>query len=59
MNEYRLISVKGTRTVTGTEQEAIQAAIAMEQELQPSFGVTVELHGSTVCEVRDGQVEKA
>lgn len=56
---YKLISTKGTRTITGTEHEAIQAAIAMESELQPSFGVTVELDGATVAEIRDGEVEEA
>lgn len=55
--EYKLISTKGTRTITATMHEAIQAAIAMEAELQPSFGVTVELDGSTVAEVRDGEVD--
>jgi hypothetical protein len=54
--EYKLISTKGIRTVTGTEAEAVQAAIAMEKELQPAFGITIELDGVTVCEVRDGEV---
>jgi hypothetical protein len=53
--EYRLISTKGTRTITGTEAEAIQAAREMERELQLAFGVSVELDGVTVAEVRDGE----
>lgn len=52
---YNLISVKGDREFTGTREEAIAAAIAMEEELQPSFGVTVEdAAGETVAEIRDG-----
>jgi hypothetical protein len=55
---YRLISAKGTRTVEGTLEEAIAAAVRMEAELQPAYGVTVETAaGETVAEVRDGIVE--
>jgi len=54
---YTLISVKGTRTMEGTETEAIAAAIAMEAELQPAFGVTVELDGETVAEICDGKLD--
>lgn len=35
---------------------AIAAAIAMEAELQPAFGVTVDMDGETVAEIRDGIV---
>lgn len=57
--EYRLISTKGEQTVSGTQTEAIQAAIAMEQELQPAYGVTVEdEQGNTIAEIRDGAVEQ-
>lgn len=57
LHNYRLISTKGTRAITGTEQDAIRAAIAMENELQPAFGVTIEDgDGETVTEVRDGEV---
>lgn len=55
MSTYRLISVKGTRAFTGNQAAAVQAAIAMEDELQPAYGVTVEdADGNTVAEIRDG-----
>lgn len=54
---YRLISTKGTRTITGTRDQAIRAAVRMEAELQPSYGISVEDDGGvTVAEVRDGCV---
>jgi hypothetical protein len=56
---FKLISTKGNQTITGTKADAITAAIAMENELQPSFGVTVEDEcGETVAEVRDGWVDR-
>jgi len=59
-NRYRLVSSKGTKTVNGSEQQAIVAAIKMEEELQPSFGVSIENeHGETIAEVNDGKVEKS
>lgn len=52
---YQLISVKGNRQFEGTKAEAIEAAIAMEEELQPAYGVTVEhADGTIVAEIRDG-----
>ena len=51
---YKLISTKGEREVEGTQEEAIAAAIAMDGELQPAYGVTVELDGETVAEIEDG-----
>jgi hypothetical protein len=51
---YKLISTKGTREVEGTQADAIAAAIAMEADLQPAYGVTVEIDGETVAEIRDG-----
>lgn len=54
---YKLITTKGTETVDGTFDEAVAAAIAMEDRLQPAFGVTVEDEdGETVAEIRDGVV---
>lgn len=47
---YKLISTKGTREVEGT----LEDAIAMEADLQPAYGVTVDLDGETVAEIRDG-----
>ena len=59
MKTYKLISVKGTRQITGTKKDAIAAAIAMEEELRPSFGVTIEDNkGNTIAEVTDGKIEK-
>ena len=55
---YQLISTKGNRTVDGDEAAAIAAAVAMEEELQPAFGVTVALDGETVAEVADGEVSR-
>lgn len=55
--EYRLISVKGNRTVTGDLAAATRAAIEMEAELQPAYGVTIETaDGDTVAEIRDGEI---
>ena len=51
---YSLVSVKATRTFTGAEADAIAAAIAMEEELQPAFGVSVECDGVPIAEIRDG-----
>ena len=52
---YRLISTKGTETISGTYDEAIAAAIEMEQRLQPSFGISVEDEfGITVAEIQNG-----
>lgn len=57
MSTYKLISTKGEQTFAGNLHSAIQAAIQMEQQLQPAYGVTVELRGETVAEIRDGNVE--
>jgi hypothetical protein len=55
---YNLISTKGNRQFNGSLDAAIQSAIAMEAELQPAFGVTVEdAEGNTVAEIRDGQLD--
>ena len=55
---YMLISSKGSRMFRGTQAEAIDAAVEMEAELQPSFGVSVEDEdGETVADVRDGKVQ--
>jgi hypothetical protein len=59
MSSFKLISVKGTRTFEGTAEQAIAAAKAMDEELQPAYGVSVEDdNGDTVAEVRDGTVEQ-
>lgn len=53
----RLISTKGTRDLGSvTRDEAIAEAVAMETELQPAYGVTVDDDGVTIAEVRDGEV---
>lgn len=56
---YNLISAKGRREVTGTLAEAITAARAMDAELQPMHGVTVEraADGVTVAEVDGDKAE--
>lgn len=49
---YKLISTKGTRQVTGTQADAVRAAVAMCRELRPSYGVTIaNADGKTVAEV--------
>lgn len=59
MPTYRLISAKGTRTVDGEQADAVAAANAMDAELQPAYGVTVEdAAGNTVAEVIDGEVSE-
>jgi hypothetical protein len=57
--KYTLISTKETRVIeAASESDAIKAAIKMEQELQPAWGVTVEdSDGDTVAEIRDGKWE--
>lgn len=56
--EYNLISVKGTSMFRGSLMDAIDAAIAMEEELQPSYGITIEdSDGNTVAEVVDGAID--
>ena len=56
---YKLISVKGNRTVNGDIEDAIAAAKRMERDLQPSFGVTVcDEFEEVVAEVRDGNVDR-
>lgn len=54
---YTLTSCKGTREMTGTLDEAIAEAKAMEEELQPSYGITVSRDGEPMAEVRDGEAE--
>lgn len=54
---YTLTSVKGGREVRGTLLAAIEAAIAMEANLQPAFGLTVSRDGEIVAEVIDGAVD--
>ena len=57
MTTYTISSVKGGKTVSGSLEDAISAAVRMERDLQPALGVTVDLDGETVAEVRDGNVE--
>lgn len=45
-NTYELVSVKGTREMTGTLVEAKRAAREMQAELQASWGVDVYLKGT-------------
>lgn len=60
MTTYTLTSAKGHRTIAGTQAEAIAAAIEMDDELQPAYGVTIEdADGETVAEIRDGAVVDA
>lgn len=58
MKTYTISSVKGSKAVSGTAEEAIAAAVEMERDTQPAFGVTVDIDGETVAEVRDGVVER-
>lgn len=58
MTTYNLISTKGRRRVTGTLEQAVEAAKAMDAELQPMFGVTIEdaKDGRFVAEIDDGRI---
>lgn len=52
MTTYRLISSKGSASVTGTLNEAVEAAKKMMADLQPAYGVSVEDEsGATVAEI--------
>ena len=56
MKTYRLVSTKGSRVVSGNLSAALAAAIEMEADLQPLFGITIENDRNTVvAEVRDGK----
>lgn len=56
--KFKLVSAKGTKTVTGTEPDAIMAAVEMDMELQPAGGVKVENEeGKTIAEICDGKIE--
>lgn len=53
---YRLFSVKQTERFVGTREDAIDRAMAIEEEYQPAYGVTVEdvETAETVADIRDG-----
>jgi hypothetical protein len=51
---YTLKSVKSTMTHHGDVVGAVKAAVAMDRDLQPAYGVTVELDGLVVASV-DGR----
>lgn len=50
---YNLISCKGNEVFRGTLKQAMRAAVSMNDELQPAFGVRVERadDGVTMYEV--------
>lgn len=63
--KFLLSSTKGGKVVTGTLSDAIRAAIKLDRELQPAYGVliendtdplyqTVEASGDSVIRVVDG-----
>lgn len=54
MSTYELSSVKGGRMVEGGLADAMRAAVALEAELQPAYGVTIGADGSTIATVANG-----
>ena len=54
---YTLVTVKGRREINGDLMAALDAALDMEEELQPAYGVTVTRDGETIAEVRDGAID--
>jgi hypothetical protein len=55
MEKYTLVSVKGNKTLVCDLQHAIRAAIAMEAELMPAWGVQIEdADGETVAHIEEG-----
>ena len=52
---YTLHSTKGQQQVDGTLAQAVVAALAMEAELQPAFGVTIlDEDDDTLATIADG-----
>lgn len=51
---YSITSTKGKTEVDGNLADAISAALRMEADLQPAYGVTIELGGDTVATVSGG-----
>lgn len=56
MSTYTLTSTKGSKTIDGDLADAFRAAIAMEADLQPAYGITIDGDGRTF-ECRDGQID--
>lgn len=55
METYKLISVKGNRTLVCDLDHAISVAIAMEADLMPAYGVQIEdADGETVADIQEG-----
>jgi hypothetical protein len=58
MATWTLSSCKGGRTVDGALDEAIEAAIALDEELQPAGGVdVVDEAGDVAASVDNGEVD--
>jgi hypothetical protein len=58
MATWKLCSVKSSETFDGTLLQAIQAAVEMETDLQPAFGVDVhDESGERVVTILDGEME--
>ena len=52
---FTLVSVKGTKKVIGTLADAIAAAIKLERQWRPAYGVEICNSGfETVADIRDG-----
>ena len=56
MTTFSLVSIKRSEQITGTRDEALARAVALEEEYQPAYGVTVvdTATGDTIAEIRDG-----
>ena len=58
MATYKLESVKGDRIIQADSlEDAIRAAIQMEEELQPAFGIGIKRSGFYVANVENGRAE--
>jgi hypothetical protein len=53
---YTITSTKGTATIEGDIAAAFRAAIAMETDLQPSWGVTISGAEAGDYECRNGRI---
>ena len=53
MTTYTITNIKTSETITGTIDEAIARAEAMNNEYQPAFGTQIEEDGKTVYDTED------
>lgn len=54
---FTLNSTKGTKIIDGSLEEAIRAAVQMDADLQPAYGVTVEDEDGTIAQIDGREIE--